>query len=115
MCKYSNAQILNYISIWEYTKSDPNTDKLTKCTLHIVLHLAKALCDNQAMLLPTLSRTFLSMYVDNSSADCIVDGSVNFTSKWQMATKTGPALPSPSPKIQVCDMVPCYFQRTAIC
>ncbi len=85
MCKYSNAQILNYISIWEYTKSDPNTDKLTKCTLHIVLHLAKALCDNQAMLLPTLSRMFLSMYMDNSSADCIVDteeGSVNFTSKW---------------------------------
>ena len=75
----------------EYKYSDPSTDKLTKCILHVVLYLAKELLENRAALLPNLSRMFLTMYMDNSvhtdnpHAECTIDteeGSVNFTSKW---------------------------------
>ena len=86
----SEGQLQNFISIWEYKYSDPNTDKLTKCILHVVLHLAKVLLENQAVLLPKLSRMFLNMYMNNSPEECLSvectieteDGSVKFTSKW---------------------------------
>ena len=87
------GQLQNFIAIWEYKCSDPNTNKLNKCILHVVLHLAKALLENQAVLLPNLSRMFLRTYVDNSTcmdnspAECTIDteeGSVKFTSKWHV-------------------------------
>ena len=39
---------------------------LTNCILHVVLDLAKALLEKQAVLLPNLSRMFMSTCVDNS-------------------------------------------------
>ena len=87
----SKDQLQNFIAIWEYKYSDPSTDKLTKCILHVVLYLAKELLENRAALLPNLSRMFLTMYMDksvhmdNPHAECTIDteeGSVNFTSKW---------------------------------
>ena len=78
----SKGQLETFISIWEH---DPDTDKLTRCILHVALHLAKTIFENQAILLPTLSRMFVSMYMDNSPGECIVDteeGSVKFSSKW---------------------------------
>ena len=54
----SKDELQNFIAIWEYKYSDPSTDKLTKCILHVVLYLAKELFENRAALLPTLSRCF---------------------------------------------------------
>ena len=67
----SEGQLQNFISIWEYKYAEPNTDKLTKCILHVVLHLAKVLLENQAVLLPKSSRMFLSMYTNNSPEECM--------------------------------------------
>lgn len=81
----SKAQLQNLIVIWEHTCSDPGTDRLTKCILHIVTYLARVLLENQAVLLPHLSRMFLSLYTSSSSEECIIDteeGSVKFSSKW---------------------------------
>ena len=73
------------VEIWESTCLD---DELARATLRTALHVARALQDERAMLLPEASRFFLQTYLPGNSDEAepitlqCEEGTIKFTSKW---------------------------------
>ena len=55
----SDMHLNNLIDIWECKILDSDTDKLTRTVLHIAIYVARELLNQQALLLPHVSRIFL--------------------------------------------------------
>ena len=69
--------------------SDSSTDTLTKAILHSVLYVAHELENERAVILPNVSKIFLTQYLAADSNPVnehttleSSEGTVNFSSKW---------------------------------
>ena len=76
-------QLHDKTSIWETIISDSSTDTLTKGILHSVLYVAHELENERAVILPDVSKIFLTQYLVNEHTTLeSSEGTVNFSSKW---------------------------------
>ena len=76
------------IEIWRFKATvDRDTDELTRAVLKTVIFTAEHLLQQQAMLLPHISRFFITQYTRGSSSPEEIDlevgdSSIKFSSRW---------------------------------
>ena len=85
--KSSDMELNDLIAIWEYKMCDSDTDKLTRTVLYTALYVARELLNQRALLLPHVSRIFLSTYGHSTpeSDEQILEGregTIKFSSCW---------------------------------